>query len=173
MPLTDHLTDAQLNEYLDNETVERALLEAHLSSCEECVGRLTALKMFFTEIESLPEVELTSPIVLHIPSASQLPRWLTLTATLQVAFALLTVILAAPFISSLVPAIETPSLTDVFLQLRSQWRIWLDILSTFRLPTLPQIPALEIPSLMVMLVLAVVSIVWLVGNGLLLRRQFK
>ena len=52
-----HLTDVQLNEYLDNETTERTQIESHLSVCDECTARLSALKTLFTEIESLPEIK--------------------------------------------------------------------------------------------------------------------
>ena len=158
-----HLTDDQLNEYLDHESAERTEIESHLSSCDECARRLAALERLFSEIESLPDVQLTSPIVVPIPSASPLPRWLSLTAILQVAFALLTVILAAPFITNLLSAI----------QLQLQWRTWLVGLSTFQLPTLPRMPTLETSSLMLLSTLVVASILWLVGNGLLLRRQLK
>ena len=177
MHLTDHISDVQLNEYLDNESAARAQIETHLSSCDECAARFTALKTLFTEIASLPELELTHSIAARLaPTPSlqpQLPTWLTLTATLQAALALITVIAAAPFISRLLPAIQMPSLTDLFLQLQSQWTIWLDALSTFQLPTLPQIPTLEISSLVLALTLAGVSMLWLVGNGLLLRNQMK
>jgi len=184
MHLTDHISDVQLNEYLDNESTERTQIETHLSVCDECAARFTALKTLFAEIESLPELELTHSLreaslwdaarFLPTPSLpTKLPRWLTLTATLQAVLALITVIVAAPFISKLLPAIQMPSLTDLFLQLQSQWTIWLDALSTFQLPTLPQIPTLEISSLVLALTLAGVSMLWLVGNGLLLRNQMK
>ena len=38
-----HLTDEQLNEYLDNEIVDRAQTELHLFACDDCAARLTAL----------------------------------------------------------------------------------------------------------------------------------
>ena len=170
-----HLTDHQLNEYLDHETTERVQIETHLASCDECAARLTALKTLFAAIESLPELELTHSLAARFTPTPglppQLPHWLTLTATLQATLALITVILAAPFIANLFPTIETPSLSDVFLQLQSQWTAWLDLLATFQLPTLPQIPTLEISSLILTLTLAGVSMLWLVGNGLLLRNQ--
>jgi len=173
-----HLTEEQLNEYLDNESAERVQIESHLSACDECAARLTALQTLFAEIESLPELELTHSIAARFtlratPSlpVGQLPTWLTLTATLQAALALITVILAAPFIAELLPAIETPSLTELFLQLQSQWTAWLDLLAAFQLPTLPEIPVFEISSLVLTLTLAGVSTLWLVGNGLLLRNQ--
>lgn len=173
-----HLTDEQLNEYLDNETIERAQIEAHLSSCDGCAARLTTLQTLFNEIESLPELELTQSLAATFtPSPSlpvpQLPGWLTLTATLQTVAALIALIFAAPMVMTLLPAIQTPSLTDVFVQIQSDWGIWLDLLSTFQFPVMPEIPAVNASSLVITLTLAGVSMLWLVGNGLLLRNQIK
>jgi hypothetical protein len=50
---------------------------------------------------------------------------------------------------------------------------WLDTLSTIRLPALPQTPAFEFSTLALSLTLAGASVLWLVGNGLLLRKQIK
>ena len=171
-----HLTDEQLNGYLDHESAEREQIETHISSCADCAARLTALQALFAEIESLPELPLTHDLTARFtPTPSlpvpQLPRWLTLTATLQVALALLTVIMAAPFITELLPAVQTPSFADVLIQIQSQWLTWLDLLSTFQLPTLPQLPVIEISNLMITLTLAGISMLWLIGNGLLLRNQ--
>ena len=176
MHLTDHVTDVQLNEYLDHESAEREQIETHISSCADCAARLTALQALFAEIESLPELPLTHDLAARFtPTPSlpvpQLPRWLTLTATLQAALALLTVIMAAPFITELLPAVQTPSFADVLIQIQSQWLTWLDLLSTFQLPTLPQLPVIEISNLMITLTLAGISMLWLIGNGLLLRNQ--
>jgi len=176
MHLTDHVTDVQLNEYLDHESAEREQIETHISSCADCAARLTALQALFAEIESLPELPLTHDLTARFtPTPSlpvpQLPRWLTLTATLQVALALLTVIITAPFITELLPAVQTPSFADVLIQIQSQWLTWLDLLSTFQLPTLPQLPVIEISNLMITLTLAGISMLWLIGNGLLLRNQ--
>ena len=176
MHLTDHVTDVQLNEYLDHESAEREQIETHISSCADCAARLTALQALFAEIESLPELPLTHDLAARFtPTPSlpvpQLPRWLTLTATLQAALALFTVVIAAPFITELLPAVQTPSFADVLIQIQSQWLTWLDLLSTFQLPTLPQLPVIEISNLMITLTLAGISMLWLIGNGLLLRNQ--
>ena len=163
-----------LNEYLDNELPNRAEAELHLAQCADCAARLTALQTLFTEIESLPELALSKPLA--APSTRRdagfaLPRWLKLTATLQAALALIIVILAAPLITELLPAVQTPSFADVLIQIQSQWLTWLDLLSTFQLPTLPQLPVIEISNLMITLTLAGISMLWLIGNGLLLRNQ--
>ena len=172
-----HLTDEQLNEYLDHETSEQVQIETHLAACAECAARLTALQTLFAEIVSLPEMELTHSIAARFaltPSLPpQLPRWLTLTATLQAALALVAAILAAPFITKLMPVVQTPSLTQIFLQLQSQWTSLFDSFTNYQLPSLPQLPPLEISSLVLTLTLAGVSMLWLVGNGLLLRNQMK
>ncbi|MBC7878918.1 MAG: hypothetical protein H7Y59_17230 [Anaerolineales bacterium] len=171
-----HLTDNQLNEYLDEATNERAQIESHLSSCDECAARLSTLQSLFVEIESLPEQALTrnlaAPFTLR-PSlpVPQLPTFLTLTVILQAAIALIVLIIAAPFVIQLIPAIEMPSLPNIFSQLQSQWTSWLDILSTFQVPSIPEIPILEMSSLA--FVLAGVSVLWILGNGLLLRNQMK
>ncbi len=172
-----HLTDEQLNEYLDNEIADRTLFDSHLASCGECAARLTALQSLFAELDSLPEVELThslaSQITLHAASSPQLPRWLTLTATLQAALALIALVLAAPFVMNLLPAIETPSFTEILIQLQSQWLTLFNLITNYQLPNLPTLPPLQIPTLTLSLALAGASLLWLVGNGLLLRRQIK
>jgi anti-sigma factor RsiW len=172
-----HLTDEQLNEYLDDESAERAQIEAHLSSCADCAARLTALQALFTEIVSLPELALSTNIAARFtptPSlTTQLPRWLPLTATLQAAAALIALIVAAPFVANLLPEIESPSFTGIFIQIQSQWMAWLDLLSTLQVPAFPQLPAFEISSLVLTLTLAGASVLWLVGNGLLLRNYIR
>ena len=176
-----HLTDEQLNEYLDHEASDRVQIELHVASCKDCSARLSALQDLFSEIESLPELELSPDFAVgFISSPNQpvpLPRSLTLTATLQAALAVLGTIAAAPFvmqfISSYVPNLSTPSLVDVFMQLQNQWTVWLDALSTLPTPTIPEIPAINVSSLFVMSTIIGVSLLWLVGNGLLLRNQMK
>ena len=179
----NHLTDELLNEYLDNELAPagRAQAEEHLAECADCAARLSALEALFKEIESLPELELTHSLAarLSLPSnlPAVLPRSLRLTVTLQAAIAIVAIIFAAPFVmqflSPYLVAVQLPSFTEILIQAQSQWAIWLDTLSQFRLPTLPEIPVVEMSSLVITLTLAGVSMLWLIGNGLLLRNQMK
>ena len=170
-----HLTDEQLNEYLDHATAQRAEIETHLDSCNECAARLSTLQALFADLDSLPEVALTTNIAARFsprPSLTpQLPRWLTLTASLQAAAALVALIVAIPFFSIMIPQIETPSFTTWLFELQSLWTSWLDTLSTFDLPTFQpaNIPTLGMSTLFI--ALAIVSIFWIFGNGLLLRNQ--
>lgn len=172
-----HLTDDQLNEYLDHESTERVFIEAHLSACDECAARFSTLQNLFAELDSLPELELTRNLAArftpHSSLPAQIPKFLTLTVSLQAAFALIAAVIAVPFMARLLPSIEMPSLATIFINLQSQWVTWLDQLSTFNLPTFQPInmPIFEMSSLL--LTLAGVSVLWILGNGLLLRNQMK
>src|SRR5262245_30463290 len=121
-----HLTDGQLNEYLDNETTERAFIEAHLTECADCAARLTALQTLFTEIESLPEFELTHSLATRLPPVPslppQLPSWLTLTVTLQAVAALVAMVFTVPVITQYLMPIRQgiPSLKDISVELQSK-----------------------------------------------------
>lgn len=169
-----HLTDDQLNEYLDKESSERAQIEMHLDSCDDCAARLSRLQDLFAELESLPELALTkslaTPFTLRPSLTTQLPHWLSLTVILQAAIALVALIVAAPFVIQLLPVVELPSVSDAFIQLQSQWTTWLDMISQFPMRTIPTLP-FKLSSMYLMSALAVVSVLWLVGNGLLLRNQ--
>ena len=172
-----HLTDVQLNEYLDNETANRAEIETHLDSCDECAARLSDLQTLFADLDSLPEVTLSRDIAARFrPSPSlapQLPRWLTLTATLQAAAALVALIVAIPFFSVMIPQIETPSFTTWLFGIQSIWASWLDALSNYQLPItqFPNLTTYPVELSTLFIALAIVSIFWIFGNGLLLRNQ--
>lgn len=170
-----HLTDEQFNEYLDNETANRAEIETHLDSCDKCAARLSSLQALFTDLDSLPEATLSRDLAARFrprPSlAPQLPRWLTLTASLQAAAALVALIVAIPFFSIMLPQVEMPSFTTWFFEIQSLWTSLLDTISTFQMPTFQpsNIPTLEMSTLFI--ALAIVSIFWIFGNGLLLRNN--
>ncbi|MBN8656489.1 MAG: hypothetical protein J0M11_12180 [Anaerolineae bacterium] len=172
-----HLTDEQLNEYLDSETAQRAEIETHLDSCDECAARLSALQALFVDLDSLPEVTLSRDLAARSsprPSLTpSLPRWLTLTATLQAAAALVALIVAIPFFSIMIPQIETPSFTTWLFEIQSLWTSWLDALSNYQLPTcqFTNLPTYPIELSTLFIALAIVSIFWIFGNGLLLRNH--
>ncbi len=177
-----HLTDEQLNEYLDNETAERAQIEAHLASCDECAARLAALKALFAEIESLPEMELTQSIAvrLTLPSSlpARLPPSLTLTVTLQAVAALIALIFAAPlatqYFTSLLSAVSIPSFYDVLIEIHMYFAMWMRSVQSFQLPTIPtEILTLpeEISPAILSVTLLGIFIIWLIGNWWLLRKR--
>ena len=180
-----HLTDEQLNEYLDNAFTERAFIDSHLDSCDECAARLSALQALFTDLDSLPEVTLSRDLAARFrprPSlVPQLPTWLTLTATLQAAAALVALIVAIPFFSIMLPQVEMPSFTTWLFGIQSIWASWLDTLSNlalspvegFQLPNyqFANLPTYSVELSTLFIALAIVSIFWIFGNGLLLRNR--
>jgi len=172
-----HLTNEQLNEYLDNASTERAFIESHLDSCDECAARLSTLQTLFIDLDSLPEVAFTTDLAARFrprPSLpAQLPRWLTLTVSLQAAAALVALIVAIPFFSIMLPKVEMPSFTTWLFEIQSLWTSWLDTLSTFRLPNyqFTNLPIYPVELSTLFIALAIVSIFWIFGNGLLLRNN--
>ncbi len=177
----NHLNDETLNEYLDGEVTDHSSIEGHLADCVDCAARLATLQALFTELEALPEMtpslDLAAPVVRRVRGSSLLPRWLTLTVGLQAVLALIVLAVAAPFVIELASAsastLQLPSLVETFAQVQGQWAMWLDILSQFEMPVMPQMPIAEISSLYLMLTAAGIFMFWLVGNGLLLRNQIK
>ncbi|MEW6406130.1 MAG: hypothetical protein AB1649_30465, partial [Chloroflexota bacterium] len=123
-----HLTEEQLNEYLDNELPGRAEAERHLAECADCAARLASLQALFDEIESLPEAALSTSLAARFTRAvelpTSLPRSLRLTVTLQAALAIVVMIIAAPFIMQFVSpyfsGVEMSPFTDIFIQVQSQ-----------------------------------------------------
>jgi len=178
MHLTDHISDAQLNEYLDNETDERAVIERHLSSCDECAARMTALQALFAEIESLPELELTRNVAARFdPTPNpipQLPRWLTLTAALQVVIAVIAMVAAVPFATQLSSQVSVPSFAEIYLVLQVEFVLWVQSFQTITLPEVPSnvltLPIGISPAILGMSVTAL-FLVWMFGNWWLLQRK--
>lgn len=176
-----HLTDEQLNEYLDHEINNPAQVEIHLASCADCAARLAARQALFDEIESLPEITLShnlaAPVTRRLSGRASLPRSLRLVVILQFTAAIVVLVFSAPFVvqflSSSVASLQAPSLASVLLQVQAQWTAWLDMLSQLRLPNIPEIPVFELSSLFLMLAVIGASVLWLIGNGLLLRDQIK
>jgi hypothetical protein len=172
-----HLTDEQLNEYLDNETNQREQIELHLNSCNECSIRFSDLQNLFLELDSLPDLQLTRNLSTRFITSGQLiphlPRWLTLTIFAQAALALIALIISIPFITTYTPQIDFNSFKSPFFEIQSLWNTWLDSLSTLQLPTIPElpIPIIEMSSLLISL--AGVFVIWIFGNGLLLRNQIR
>ena len=187
-----HLTDEQLNEYLDNETTERLQIESHLSSCGECAARLTALQTLFNEIESLPELELTHSIAARFVSTSlnagiptpnlpaQLPRWLTLTVILQAAVALTAIIFTAPYMSRFITpffqASSIPLWNDVALELQTTFTVTMQLFYSISLPEIPSniltLPAELTPEILSISVIGML-LAWALGNWWLLHKKTK
>jgi hypothetical protein len=176
-----HPSEEQLHEYLDHESKERAQIELHLSTCDQCAARLAALQTLFSELESLPELsvshDMAEAVIRRVSGPGVLPTWLTLTIVLQAALAVITLWAAAPvvidFASETMPVSQVPSISETLFQLQIKLMTWQEIIPAFQMPVPLEIPTLQLSSLVILFTLACASILWLVGNGLLLRNQIK
>lgn len=190
----NHLTDFQLNEYLDHALDETARnkFDSHLRTCEDCSARFDELKFLFTSLESLPEVKLRhdlSPyIITRLPQkpriwtpflAAQTGAAIGLFFWLSVQAAkLLAPIISDPHFPQFVmpdlqfeiPNFQFPDLDSLFSILHS-----LLIIPKLRPPTF-NIPAFQ-PSLVnlstfnLIFIITSVFLLWLIGNISLLRNR--
>ena len=77
----NHLTEDQLNEYLDNllNGQMRQSVEIHLSQCADCRNQVEALKQVFADLTNLPEIplprDLTPVILAKLPQEKPIHGW--------------------------------------------------------------------------------------------------
>jgi hypothetical protein len=111
--MMEHLTEEQLNEYLDNslEAPELARMGAHLTDCPDCRGRLASLEAIFQALAALPEEtpghELTSSVLKALPNGSAGLGWrlaFAFQAGLSLGFLLLFFHFMTARIAGIVPA---------------------------------------------------------------------
>ena len=189
----NHLTDTQLNEYLDNaidETIKHKF-DAHLQICEDCSARLDELKVLFANIESLPEVNLRrdlSPSVLaRLPQkhriltpffAAQLGTalgvffWLSMQVTKLIStFSFEFPQFAMPTFQFAMPTFQPPDLYSLFSIFYSLFTLPHFPSSIFNLSTFQfsNIPIFDISNFSLALISLSIFILWLVGNISLLR----
>ena len=187
-----HLDEVTLNEYLDAALgpEQRTAVESHLAQCPDCTTRLLGLRALFTELETLPDTALRRDLSPAVITAlrSQLPQSPDAVPALRAVFAvqaLLALVLLGLALPTLMRATEWAVVTQLagrvvadiagaFTGITSELQALQISLQRFmaasteflRQPPLPSLPMLNVG-----LCLAAVSLLWLVGNGLLLRRQ--
>jgi hypothetical protein len=115
--MMEHLTEEQLNEYLDNclEAPELARIKSHLSDCPDCRGRLASLQAIFQALAALPEEtpghELASSVLKALPNGSFSLGW-RLAFAVQAGLSLGFLLLFFPFlvarIAGMVPGWNIP-----------------------------------------------------------------
>jgi hypothetical protein len=73
----EHLSDTQLNEYLDDAlpTGERHYAREHLESCDDCRARFDELQLVFKSLAELPDIHLSRDLAPGI--LSRLPQKIT------------------------------------------------------------------------------------------------
>lgn len=181
-----HLSEEQINQYLDgllNET-ERQVIKAHLAVCAECRRQVDELQALLTDLEALPDLplarDLTPSILAKLP-----PKWGGLefrstsawTRSLAAQWGLV-----AGF--ALWLGMQMATLLNLPASLHFGWPAFnLDILPKqfsvspmpmFQLPTFDfQMPSFFFPlsSSHLTLLLALATLLWVMGNAVLLRSR--
>ncbi len=192
-----HLDEASLNEYLDSalEPARRADVDSHLAACPTCADRLAQLRGLFTSLDALPregarlERDLVSPVLALIQKRAPHPRRappalkpiIRLVFGLQALFAILALAIAIPFAAPVIsPAtlISTPQLPTFNLQplisnpstmLRTGLQPLISNLQSLFPEKLSILSLPDLPMFEITLCLAAVTLLWLIGNGILLR----
>lgn len=174
----NHLTNETLNEYLDDALplATRAEAESHLRACADCELRLDELADVFSALSALPDLELARDLSADVvrtlaPQPIPLPRFLKWTAALQAAAALVALIASLPLLQTLVvfeiPAVTLPTAPDLLARLDQMALGIQEFFAQFQFQA-PRL-TLEFSSLFITVAVFSVTLLWLVGNGLLLR----
>jgi len=192
-----HLDDILLNGYLD-EALERSArtdVEAHLAHCPDCSTRLIELRTLFADLESLPDLPLErdlTPAVLAVARRKARPQPLASPA-LGLIFALQAVVsiallgLALPLFAPSFQSFTTFQFgeqasilfANLLATLSASWSALLTSAqnlvseSTSLMQPIQTLPFISEAGLMICL--SAVFLLWLLGNGLLLRpmRAFR
>jgi hypothetical protein len=186
-----HLTETQLNEYLDQllEGPSRQDVEAHLEACNQCQGRLAELEKVFSTLENLPDEPLTHDL---LPSVmARLPKvmepsllWREPVFIAQSLLAIILLILSIPILPGLIrritawdmivslPQIQLLPLFESYMELIPRFT-WHPQITSF-LPdislSIPKLPfKLEANTILVAAILA--GLLWVIGNFSLLRTR--
>jgi len=182
-----HHDEWSLHEYLDGVLVgnEREKLELHLAQCEDCAAKYASLKYLYSEMERLPDEPLAHDISARVirsltPKEDRKP-YLYLVLMAQLATAIIVFTAIWPRISlelgssgySLVRLLEPlrkfADLSAQGILLMREFLNWIHIqwIATLSMPAIDW----PITGLSLALVVGGMTLLWLLGNGLLLRQS--
>ncbi len=193
-----HLSENQLNEYLDNilDNDSRQEAETHLASCVQCRAELTELETLFSTLGELPEIpithDLTQNILARLSKKTQVPAlWRQPAFVMQSLLTIALVAFSIPAFTSFfeehillwessftLPVITLPTLAETtaeFTELLA-WQFEFNytlpelVIETPTMPTISSLPISPEPGIMLVLV-AVATILWGFGNFSLLRNK--
>ena len=192
----NHLTEEQINEYLDGLLDEsaRQSVEVHLSQCVDCRNQVEALKQVFADLDDVPEIpltrDLTPAILAKLPQKEPVRIW-TRAFAAQWGVVVGTLIWLGTQILPLVkipqatlpkiPVIDLETLFTRLLIIRFPIPDFQLASIKYQLPQIHfQLPALNSstafslgfqPSTALMVALTISALLlWIVGNVILLRR---
>ncbi|NIM96344.1 MAG: hypothetical protein GTO18_21815 [Anaerolineales bacterium] len=187
----EHPDERVLHEYLDGELDPnlREKLDTHLVSCSECSERLDNLSVLFQRLESVPELplerDLTPSVERAIRSNQQrqgllVPRAVGWVIIAQSMAAALIVALLWPFLSEGVSTIfgnlsTPPALIASWNTILELEHVLASVVDSL-IRSIPdgleghaQFPSISLSSTSLWVLVGIGALLWLIGNGLLLR----
>ncbi len=192
---TQHLSAETLNEYLDGalEAPARAQAEAHLADCPQCAARLASWRALFAGLAALPEEplarDLSADVLARLPQPAEALSILPKLRWIVAAQALAAVVLlasAAPFVTAALPIVDPVTIsqpavqfiTELLTGLAAQAQSLASALTVWSEQGLAGVRALTTPlaktsTWLLSAGLAAAFVLWVLGNGLLLRRTFS
>lgn len=182
-----HNQEEQFHEYLDGEMskLDRKKFELHLKECGQCQQELDKTQALFTAIESIPEIE-----ILHDYSPSLVSRlkptslfskqgnWLV---AFQFLAATIFLIIAIPTLMESYPlpdeSLIDPNLFEVISTIPEQIDEYIEMVfdgidtMLLHLDSLNTQDPVEFTTTLIWPMLAAATLLWFVGNGILLRKN--
>jgi hypothetical protein len=182
----DHLSDNLLNEYLDSflSAEARWSVENHLMGCDVCTARFEMLNLLFAELDHLPDLrlerDLSQAVLRTVHPVEILPRrwqwalWGQLgLAVWLFALAIPTLMRSELFLNLQLYHLQASEILNRFSEMFIRPIYWIkeslfQLLNNFQAIHLPELPF----SLVVLMpILLATGLLWLVGNGLLLKNK--
>lgn len=191
--IPDHFTDESLFAFLDGQlsASEEKAFERHLAACRSCSAELERMQALFSDLESLSElplqVDLADRVLARLPRPAPAPRFLRAASALQLLAAAVILVLAIPLLLLQPGFVEwSAGVQNEFESLGAR----LEPLSAFVSTTIlaaedlimesvqgfGQPDALAAVAATLIPLLASSSLLWIIGNGILiprLRRDFS
>lgn len=180
-----HLDEWSLQEYLDDVLTDdsRKRLDVHLAECDDCAAKFARLKHLYSEMERLPDEPLAHDLSVRIIRSLTLKEgrksYLHRVLAAQLAAAIIVLLAIWPRISlefgskfSLVQLLEPLRIfADLYTQgilLVKEFLNWIyaSLTATLSMPTIDW----PITGLPLALAVGAMILLWLLGNGLLLRQ---
>lgn len=165
--------------------MERAAFLNHLQTCATCQSLLTKLADLFTELMALPEItappELVPQVMARLPARPTSARRVTLGQLALIGQVVMGVVLLLIFAPVIAASLENPllwqpwfSLSGMFISLLTWLRELLtNLVAQAQTQWPPRTPWLvvNLSPLWLGEIVAGLGLIWLIGNGLLLRRH--
>ena len=184
---SEHLEEADLNEYLDGMLDAAAAQHAaeHLAGCTLCAGHLEALRTIFMALDDLPEAPLGRDLVRGVLTKITPPEEIVFSTRARILLGL-QVVLAVALVATLWPVIEAGFSAEVYwqaveaallagIQLVNGWQVgWQELAAAllekvgFVEQWIHQGTALPFSTLQVVLLLGISGFAWLTVNGRLI-----